>query len=238
MMSKPTIHEGLYVGMFVEITAGRFFMGSPLSEEDREAREPLREVLIEGDFQIADTPVTQAEWEKIMEYNPARYVESGGDAPVENVSWEAAHAFCRTLSGMDSDWVYRLPSEAEWEYACRAGTTGRFNVENASLCDLGWIEENSGGRTHPVREKLPNHWGLYDCHGNVFEWCMDWYDVHFSLQGTPVPDERQTFPGGTRTVKGGCYFGNAAVSRSAFRTGYNATQRFNHIGFRIVRTRR
>ncbi len=221
---------------FVPIKAGTFLMGSPKNEKGRLDREDLHQVTLTRDFEIADTPVTQAQYEAEMGNNPRRFKESHPDAPVEQVSWEDAVAFCEKLSTEDSDWVYRLPTEAEWEYACRAGTTGPYNVEGASLDELGWFAGNADLKTHPVRTKRPNNLGLYDCHGNVHEWCQDWYSYVFGTED--VTDPQGPKGGGIRVLRGGSWSLEAQYCRSACRDWDTPDSRSTDIGFRPVRTKK
>ncbi len=222
--------------VFVPIQAGTFLMGSPESEDGRGGNEVLHEVTLTRDFEIADTPVTQAQYEAVMGSNPSLFSGSGFDAPVEQVSWEDAVAFCEKLSAEDPDWTYRLPTEAEWEYACRAGTSGPYNVDGASLDELGWHDGNAGWKTHPVREKRPNAWGLHDCHGNVFEWCQDWYTVH--LGDSAVTDPQGPEGGDDRVLRGGSWSRYARACRSASRIRYDPGLRDSCIGFRPVRMKK
>ena len=155
-------------------------MGSPENEEGRFGDEDLHEVTLTRGFEIADVPVTQAQWETIMGNNPSRFTDSGPEAPVENVNWHDAVAWYSKLKEKHPGWEYRLPTEAQWEYACRAGT--------------------SGSETHPVRQKRANAWGLYDCHGTVWEWCSDWFGPY--PKGT-VTDPTGPSSGAVRVLRGG-----------------------------------
>jgi formylglycine-generating enzyme required for sulfatase activity len=219
---------------FVPIKGGTFLMGSPETEEGRFDQEDLHQVALTRDFEIADAPVTQAQYEAVMGSNPSQFKDSGPDAPVETVSWEDAVAFCEKLTAEDPEWIYRLPTEAQWEYACRAGTKGRWNVDGADLKDLGWYDENSEKKTHPVRQKQPNAWGLHDCHGNVFEWCQDWFTEH--LGATAVTDPQGPEIGSNRVLRGGSWYLPAQYCRSAFRFRYSPDYR--DIGFRPVRMKK
>jgi formylglycine-generating enzyme required for sulfatase activity len=162
------------VGMkFVSIPSGSFMMGSNSEyQEDK----PVHRVTITRPFYLQTTEVTQGQWRKVMGNNPSFFKNCGDDCPVEKVSWNDAQKFIRKLNQMERTDKYRLPSEAEWEYACRAGSITRFSFgdNESSLSEYAWYENNSGGKTHPVGQKRPNAWGLYDMHGNVGEWCQDW----------------------------------------------------------------
>jgi formylglycine-generating enzyme required for sulfatase activity len=168
------------------IPPGEFAMGSPKSEPGRWDDETQHLVKITKPFYLSAHEVTQAQYEQVMGKNPSYFSVSGngkgrvsGDTsqlPVERVSWNDAVEFCRKLS--DEEGVeYRLPTEAEWEYACRAGTTTAYSFGNdvAQLGEYAWYADNSENTSHAVGEKKPNAWGLYDMHGNVWEWCQDWF---------------------------------------------------------------
>ncbi|NQV34273.1 MAG: formylglycine-generating enzyme family protein, partial [Phycisphaeraceae bacterium] len=160
------------VGMkLATIPAGTFTMGSPKTEPDRIANETQRQVTFKQGFRIGVTEVTQKQWQQVMGSNPS--FSKGDDLPVEHITWDEAAEFCQRLSQKEQK-RYRLPTEAEWEYACRAGTktayyTGR---DRAALDIAGWYRGNSVNQSHPVGRKKPNPWGLYDMHGNVSEWCV------------------------------------------------------------------
>jgi len=162
------------------IPSGTFVMGSPETEKNRGAEEFPHVVTISRAFYMGVTEVTQAQWEAVVDTRPwdgLRFAKSGSDHAATYVSWEGAVVFCRKLSAM-SGLVVRLPTEAEWEYACRAGTITAFHCGNEQVCSYGWIDDNASlageSYAHEVRLKKPNAWGLYDMHGNVAEWCYDW----------------------------------------------------------------
>ena len=170
--------EQLVVGLAVRwIPAGRFTMGSPGSEEERRTHETQHEVVLSQGFFIAETECTQGQWEMLMGSNPSNF--KGANRPVEQVSWSDAVEYCRKLTVkqrgeglLPVGWAWRLPTESEWEYAARGGTTG---ARYAELDAIAWHGGNSGNQTHPVKQKVANAWGLYDIMGNVWEWCSDWY---------------------------------------------------------------
>ncbi len=177
---------------FVKIPAGEFMMGD---KDDG----PIHRVKISQGFEIGKYEVTQALWEAVMGNNPSRF--KGSDLPVETVSWEDAQQFISQLNSQDKRYQYRLPTEAEWEYACRAGTTGDYA---GNLYEMAWYENNSGNQTHPVGQKKPNAWGLYDMHGNVWEWCADWYDSDY-YRNSPTTDPQGPSTGSSRVHRGGVW---------------------------------
>jgi formylglycine-generating enzyme required for sulfatase activity len=162
--------SGNSIGMeFVKIPAGEFQMGS----EEHSCGNPVHRVNIPEAFYMGKYPVTQKQWKAVMGNNPSHF--KGDDRPVEYVSWYDVLGFVEKLNELEGTDKYRLPSEAEWEYACRAGTTTRYSFgdSEAKLRKYGWYDGNSRRETHPVGKKKPNPWGLYDIHGNVWEWCQD-----------------------------------------------------------------
>jgi formylglycine-generating enzyme required for sulfatase activity/serine/threonine protein kinase len=256
----------------VLIPPGEFDMGSPkelIDEETQSNRtdeqyvnklpgEIKHHVRITKPFWLGAMEVTQEEYQRVMEKNPSDFSATGnekakvigqntGRLPVESVSWDDAVEFCRRLSERSEEKAakrrYQLPTEAQWEYACRAGNPGRryFSdqrypvpraVEEKSLGDYTWFDTNSNGQTHPVGQKLPNAWGLYDMYGNVSEWCQDWYEMDYC---TKSPNDDPTGPtGGSKRVTRGLGYGNASrVCRSAFRYPMWPGGRNNSQGFRV-----
>jgi formylglycine-generating enzyme required for sulfatase activity len=231
------------IGMkLVLIPKGTFIMGSPESEEGRGKYETQHEVTISKDYYLGVYEVTQAQYEKMMGTNPSYFqgskiVGSSSNYPVEQVSWEDAVEFCKKLSELPEEKkagrVYRLPTEAEWEYACRSGSKSAysFGESSKSLGDYAWFDGNSNGQTHPAGENKANAWSLYDMHGNVWEWCSDWYgDYPNGAVSDPVGP-----PGGSlRVFRGSGWFIEAARCRSALRYGSAPDNRFNFIGFRVA----
>ena len=218
---------------FMWIPAGRFLMGSPEDEEGRDADELQHEVRISEGFWMKKYEVTQGEWESVMGANPSFFKDCGPRCPVEKVSWFDTEEFTQRLNGRESGkgYRYRLPTEAEWEYAARAGTTGaRYDV----LGEIAWYDENSGDRTHPVGQKQANAWDLHDMLGNVWEWTGDWYGWY--LSGS-VTDPQGPSTGLIRVVRGGSWYYYAGAVRSAARYNSSPGARFSSIGFRLVRTK-
>jgi formylglycine-generating enzyme required for sulfatase activity len=194
---------------------------------------PVHEVEIREGFYLGRYEITQAEWHKVMATDPS--FSKGERLPVENVSWNDAQNFIRKLNDRADGFSYRLPTEAEWEYACRAGTTGDYA---GPLEAMGWHKENSNNRTHPVGMKQPNAFGLFDMHGNVEEWCEDWY--HKDYDGAPR-DGSAWLSGGKqeyRVYRGGSWTFYSHYLRSATRSNNWPDTRNNFCGFRIVAIRR
>jgi formylglycine-generating enzyme required for sulfatase activity len=230
------------IGMkLVLIPKGTFMMGSPESEERRVGNETQHEVTISKDYYLGVYEVTQAQYEKMMGKNPSRFQGDNlrGDSanhPVEQVSWEDAVDFCNKLSDLPEEKkagrVYRLPTEAEWEYACRAGSKSAysFGEGSKSLGDYAWFDQNSNRQTHPVGEKKANAWGLYDMHGNVWEWCSDWYGQY--PKGA-VSDPVGTRESSNRVFRGGSWYDHFEYCRSARRLGYFPSGR-DDFGFRVA----
>jgi len=177
-------------------------------------------------------PVTQAQYQAIMGKNPSHF--KGPDNPVECVSYDDAAAFCEALSKRGQG-KFRLPTEAEWEYACRAGSATRycFGDSEEQLDEYAWYNKNSDGQSHPVGQKKPNAWGLYDMHGNVWEWCSDWYG-DYSPEGQENPKGPPV--GSHRVLRGGCWVNIPGRCRSAYRSDSTPDDRDNAVGFRVVRT--
>jgi len=209
----------------VLIPNGTFMMGSPVEEEGRYDNEVQHKVTISRDYYLGVTEVTQGQYEKVMGTNPSKFQKQvilnkdSSMYPVEKVSWEDAVSFCKRLSELPDEKtagrVYRLPTEAEWEYACRAESETAFHFGGSSKLsdDFAWFG-NSNKQTHPVGQKKPNAWGLYDMHGNVFEWCGDWFNEY--PKGA-VSDPTGPKDGVLRVNRGGSWEFGAASGRSATR---------------------
>jgi formylglycine-generating enzyme required for sulfatase activity len=219
---------------FALIPAGAFTMGSPANEEGRDDDESPQHRVTLNSFYIMTTEVTQSQWQAVMGSNPSYF--KGDNLPVEQVSWNDVQEFIKKLNQRDPGKGYRLPSEAEWEYSCRAGTTTRFYTGNAEadLARAGWYDGNSGSKTHAVGQKTPNAWDLYDMHGNVWEWCQDWY--HDSYNGAPVDGRAWETPSETfRVLRGGSWGINVRICRSSFRFRYEPDNRNDYFfGFRVA----
>jgi formylglycine-generating enzyme required for sulfatase activity len=233
------------------IPPGEFLMGSPDDELGRAENETQHPVRITRPFYLGVYEVTQAEYLQVMGRNPSSFssFSSTGTSrrqvlnrdtsrfPVETVSWEDATEFCRRLSALPAEKasarVYRLPTEAEWEYACRADSKTKWSFGNSesSLGDYAWYTSNAGRKTNPVGQKKPNAWGLYDMHGNVWEWCSDWLGDYAS---TTVSDPTGPAAGSLRVNRGGSWHSTARLCRSAARAGLQPSFRVNDLGFRLA----
>lgn len=219
---------------FVLIPAGTFMMGSPENEHERLDNETLHQVTISRSFYMQTTPVTRVQWQRVMGTKPWGCSSGGYDCPVERVSWSDVQDFIGSLNGQErtDKYYYRLPTEAEWEYAARAGTTTRFHSgdNDDDLSHVGWYGGNSES-PHPVGQKTPNAWGLYDMHGNVWEWVHDLYGVY--------PSGSVTDPGGSisglkRVARGGAWIYSASSCRSAVRRREDPGYRLDDMGFRLL----
>jgi len=213
---------------FVRIKAGKFTMGD-------KGDGPAHEVTISKDYWMQTTETTQGQWEAVMGKNPSFF--KGADLPVETVSREECQEFLKKLNEKAKDQLKgkaaKLPTEAEWEYACRAGEKGKwcFGDDEKKLGDYAWYEKNSDHKTHPVGQKKANAWGLYDMHGNVWEWCEDWYEKYPS---EAVTDPTGPAKGESRCLRGGSWNDNGVDTRSADRYRYQPSLRFDNDGFRVA----
>ncbi|MFW6163057.1 MAG: SUMF1/EgtB/PvdO family nonheme iron enzyme [Planctomycetota bacterium] len=215
---------------FVLVPAGTFTMGSPKDEPGRGRFEgPQHKVTLAKPFYLSATEVTQAQHQAVMGTNPSRY--QGGDLPVGNVAWKDASAFCQRLSERTGLTV-RLPTEAEWEYACRAGTRSPFSCPEEALDAHAWHRGNArGGKPRPVGGKKPNPWGLHDMHGNVEEWVADWYGSDYYAK-SPRTDPQGPAKGSYRVFRGGSCYQSPRSLRSAARGHSLGTD--PRRGFRVV----
>jgi formylglycine-generating enzyme required for sulfatase activity len=225
------------------IPPGEFILGSPNEEKDRELDEgPLTRVIIADGFWIAAHEVTQADYENLMGRNPSQYT-GDGQRPVEKVNWQEALDYCRALNAREQaagrlpdGYAFRLPTEAEWEYACRAGSTTRFSHGDdpgyLETPDYAWCGHNSGSSTHPVGGRTPNAWGLHDMHGNVWEWCLDaWVGTY---PGGTITNAAATPQSSLRVARGGSWLYDPRFCRSANRDSYGMLNRCSDVGFRVV----
>jgi len=219
---------------FAYIAPGTFMMGSPSSEPGRDSDERQHRVTLTKGFYMQTTEVTQGQWKAVMGSNPSHFKDCGDYCPVERVSWNDCQEFIRKLNQLAGANRYRLPTEAEWEYAARAGSSARwsFGDNEAQLKEYAWYTENSGGKTQPVARKKPNAWGLYDMHGNVWEWCQDGYGDYPSGS---VTDPTGSSSGSDRVGRGGSWDHYAKFCRSAYRYSHTPDYRFNFLGLRLAR---
>ncbi|MDO4575287.1 MAG: formylglycine-generating enzyme family protein [Planctomycetia bacterium] len=229
--------------------AGNFEMGSPEGELGRYHNETQHHVTLTKGFWMLETEVTQAMWAAVMgrsqaDQNRLAYFTTdygtGARYPIYRVNWEECQEFCQKLRSQGLN--VQLPTEAQWEYACRAGTTTSLNngsnitSEEGScynLNEVGWYDKNSDSTTHVVGQKKPNAWGLYDMHGNVWEWCQDWYGSDY-YKNSPTNDPTGPASGSYRVYRGGSWFLNAEHCRSAIRGSNTPTNRYDYLGFRPV----
>ncbi len=239
------------------IPAGKFLMGSAKDDRDEVLKPnddefPQHEVRITRPFYLGVTEVTQGQYRAITGESPSNF-KGSDDLPVEQVSWLDAVKFCNALGAkegrpafyrINGDTVtvpdpkapgYRLPTEAEWEYACRAGRTTRFSFgdDAADLGSFAWVDSNSDSKTHAIGQKRPNAFGLYDMHGNVWEWCGDWYDANYYAQ-SPAQDPPGAATASVRVIRGGSWYGNPRDARSAIRNWITPANRHIFLGFRLA----
>ena len=218
------------IGMQLKlIPAGSFLMGSPESEQERKENEIQHKVTLTKSFYLGIYEVTQEQYEKVMGSNPSKF--KGAKLPVEMVNWDDAREFCEKLSQLEKNMTYRLPSEAEWEYAARAGTKTAYYWGDDFDARYAWCYENSGGKTQEVGTRQPNAWGLYDMSGNVWEWCEDWKAEYTT--GEQV-DPKGAASGSCRVNRGGSWNDDPLLCRSAFRNYCTPDNRINDFGLRVV----
>jgi sulfatase modifying factor 1 len=227
---------------FVRVPAGRFRMGSPPAEPGHEAWEVAHEVVIARAFAIGRTEVTQGQWERVMGSNPSRFADGGPRFPVEQVDWYEVHEFLSRLERLAPGSRFRLPTEAEWEYACRAGTTSAYSTGARLSTDQANYDgryplpgQDVGrylGRPAPVASYPANDWGLFDLHGNVWEWCEDDF-CPYGAEGEVDPLRR--CDSGRKVIRGGSWTFNADSARSAVRYSHRPQDRGPSLGFRVVR---
>jgi formylglycine-generating enzyme required for sulfatase activity len=223
------------IGMkFVLIPAGTFMMGAEKKLEGTHDYElPSHQVTISKFFYLGVYEVTQGQWQAVMGNNPSKF--KGKDNPVEQVSWKDIQVFIRRLNQKEGHSRYRLPTEAEWEYAARARSTSiyYFGDDESQLGDYEWYRANSGNTTHPVGQKRPNAWGLYDILGNLTEWAEDWFGETY-YANSPSVDPTGPSSGSMRALRGGCWASDARGSRSAYRGGNSPDYSDQIEGFRLA----
>ncbi len=240
-VSEPEKEFTNSLGMkFVYIPPGTFMMGSPEDEPERSEDEILHKVTLTKGFYMQTTQVTQKQWKAVMGNNPS-YFKNCDECPVESVSWNDVQEFIKKLNGIEKKELYCLPTEAQWEYSCRAGTATPFffgkclSTDEANYdgnyplkgCPKGKYRE----KTVPVGSFAPNAWGLYDMHGNVWEWCQDWYDTY---PANAVTDPGGPSEGSSRVGRGGSWSHLARLCRSAYRYYDSPSGRIYYLGFRLL----
>ena len=231
---------------FVMIPAGSFMMGSAITALEVAIKYggksnwyrdeyPRHKVTITIPFYLGTTEITQSQWKRVMGSSPSYFQDCGMDCPVEQVSWDDVQEFVKKLNELEGSTKYRLPTEAEWEYACRAGSTTRFFYGNDKdkLGEYAWNKQNSENQTHPAGQKKSNAWGLYDMYGNVWEWCQDWYDKGYYSR-SPERDPKGS-SSKERVIRGGSWNNGANVLRSAERHNSEPDLRYYSIGLRIAK---
>ncbi len=213
------------IGMeLVRIQLGEFTMGSPIGEK---YEKPSHTVIFPDGFWMGKYEVKQSEWFAVMGSNPSSFDKCGAACPIENVSWEDAHQFIEKLNAKNDGFVYSLPTEAEWEYAARAG-----NAYSANALDgTAWYDKNSNGKTHPAGEKQPNAFGLYDMLGNVWEWCEDWYGDYAVAS---VTNPKGPAKGKYRVLRGGAWKDGGSDMRTTYRAALKPSFKYKDSGFRVV----
>lgn len=237
----------------VFIPAGTFFMG-----KSEDSNSQVHEVTISKPFYPGKYPVTHKEWKSIMGSNPSRFKSTvvseelaeklnvtlmgkdpldskGYNRPVDQISWNDCQEFIRRLNAREGMNTYRLPTEAEWEFACRAGSNTRYHFGDGDqiLWHYAWFGDNSGNKTHPVGQKNPNKWGLYDMYGNVLEWCSDWYGNYPTGH---IFDPEGSRNGSHKVVRGGSWHDFSRCCTSTFRNAFHPGSRYDVVGLRIART--
>ena len=234
--AAPETHTNSIGMKFVLIPSGSFMMGADLNFEDGSKDEtPQHSVTISKSFYLGRYEVTQQQWVKVMGSNPSKF--KGRTKPVEQVSWDDVQRFIKKLNAKENGRYYRLPTEAEWEYACRAGTTGAYSFGDDvdQVGGYGWFDGNSGDKTHPVGQKKPNSWGLHDMHGNVWEWVQDVYK-NTAYDSHAASDPIYEGSGSYRVFRGGSWYYNARILRCANRLNNSPGYRNGNLGFRLLRT--
>jgi hypothetical protein len=226
--SIPPLGFGFGDAQFALVPPGRFQMGGTL----RTGEGPIRSVVLTRGLSVQRTEVTQAQWLDVMGFNPSPYRACGITCPITGISWQVAQTFIERLNAREPGANYRLPTEAEWEYAARAGSVGDFGG-SGTVSEMGWTSENSGGLPKPAALKSENGWGLFDMHGNAWEWVADWQSEQYDRADTVDP---KGLSFGTRKVlRGGVWTRSALDARSASRFGLDPSASNVGVGFRLVR---
>ncbi len=258
--AEPNIFTNKLGMRFILIPSGNFLMGSPKSEKGRQWNEKRHKVVISKSFYMGETEVTQDQWKKLVGFNPSSFSKLGRNYPVDTISWDQCMEFIRVLNKWEKTGRYRLPTEAEWEYACRAGSTSAFsngpittnscNEPEPALIHMAWYCYNSGEKNparsfkpHPVKTGKPNKWGLYDMHGNVQEWVLDscrWRNFWRTKVGVVTETYKNNIidplnkTGEHRIIRGGGWYQKSKYQRCAYRSYYKPGVQRNSLGFRIV----
>jgi len=215
----------------VYIEPGTFTMGSPSSESGRDDDETQHQVTLTKGYYMQTTEVTQSQWKAVMGSNPSHFPSCGDNCPIERISWNSVQKFITALNEKEKTDQYRLPTEAEWEYAARAGSTTAF--ANTDISEAAWYYGNAGFKTHLVAQKQANAWGLFDMHGNVWEWCHDWYGDYPT---NAVTDPEGLTSGTYRVIRGGDWGYAVQECRSANRSSLIPSGITGTIGLRLSRT--
>jgi len=214
----------------VYIEPGKFIMG----DNSGANASPRHQVTISKGFYIGKYPVTQEQWVEVMKKNPSKFSGKGLMHPIENVSWEDCQKFIEALNKLKKyNGIFRLPTEAEWEYACRAGSDTQYYWGNECDDNYCWHNGNSRGSTQPVGMKKPNGFGLFDMNGNVWEWCQDWYDNNYYKLNDRL-DPKGAAKGSSRVDRGGSWYSDCNDCRSSSRDDSDPFGRFSNVGFRLV----
>jgi formylglycine-generating enzyme required for sulfatase activity len=225
------------IGMqLVLIPTGSFRMGGDkILEQAEEHENPRHMIKINNPFYMCKYQITQAQWSEVMQNNPSEF--KGDLRPVERVSWNDVQAFIHKLNTLEATDTFRLPTEAEWEYAARGASKSAycFGGDTAILSQYAWYDKNSGGETHPVGQLKPNAWGLYDMHGNVHEWVQDWFDRNYYSRSPSVSPEGPA-SGLAKALRGGDWSSEDWYCRCASRSLGSPDRRGNRLGFRLIKT--
>lgn len=246
---EESTHQGI---VFVHIPAGSFTMGTtdPVQQQLKarnlwtrfgECERPAHKVTLSKSFLISKCEITQRQWSAVLGARKQPSAFKGDDRPVESVSWEDVQVFLAALNQQEGGAKYRLPTEAEWEYCCRAGSEQAYGMASdgapvtvETLGEYAWFNVNADHKTHPVGTKKPNAWGLHDMHGNVWEWCKDWYAPNY-YAAAPATNPVNLTPSTERVFRGGSWFLAPEHLRAAFRSGNLPDFKSPYVGFRVVR---